>query len=885
MKITLRVFFPMAAFGCLVLSQSLYAEDACERYQTEGYVHPVYTVKPFDLVSRKVSGHRRTLQWTNSFSLEERLAAADALFSADVLAGTVPQDDQIHLYRACQLFEQQADFSRLGQCLDALDHSLNAFGDVPEAVSLFGGKGNVPPTPYFYLGEFPLAASVKLLRANVALLHNRPEEALRLVEQADRCLLSESRTGLLDPSRTLDNLLKADGSPSSSSTKRLRRFAQVLARIYLQLDETSKANKMMDVLGALSAEVYFDRRSFEHLNKADTGESKRAEVLAALYMSSGRSQEALSMIENYRAGGRRFYAFMESLQVLGIPLLFGGIKTLINPYSLSFQFQRGHLQAEVGRFAEAKSDLDELIGNEEFQLVGSLYWAALYDRGRIAEKENQPDEAIDFYLKSVSEIEHQRSTINTEGDRIGFFGDKQAVYQALVRLLIQQNRSEDAFLFSERGKARALVDMLANKQDFALPEGSNDKVRELLARQHASDNLLTMGSSLPDDIKQSITALVEAAKDKNPVASLVASSRNIRASIAQDIAALSPELASLVSVSKISLKDIRDNLPADEVLLSYFYDKQHLYAFVMTKDTVKAISLEREGLEKDIETFRKALHDQEKNGAGESLYSRLISPVEAELTTGKVLIAPHGALHYLPFAALSDGSKYLVDRYQLNFIPSASTLKYVGKRPAESKAGTMLALGNPDLGNKRYDLAFAETEAKSVGAIFPQSVVLLRAEASKKNVKEYGAGFKYLHFATHGEFYPDKPMGSALMLAGQSATDEKDRLTVSELYSMRLNADLVTLSACQTGLGKISNGDDVVGLVRGFLYAGANSVISTLWEIDDEATSKLMTAFYQKLKAGKPKAAALREAQIELRTAYPHPYFWAAFQMTGGHAL
>jgi CHAT domain-containing protein len=120
------------------------------------------------------------------------------------------------------------------------------------------------------------------------------------------------------------------------------------------------------------------------------------------------------------------------------------------------------------------------------------------------------------------------------------------------------------------------------------------------------------------------------------------------------------------------------------------------------------------------------------------------------------------------------------------------------------------------------------------------------------------------------------------MLAGKSVTDEKDRLTVSELYSMRLDADLVTLSACETGLGKVSNGDDVVGLVRGFLYAGANRVISTLWEIDDEATSKLMVSFYKDLKAGKPKAESLRTAQLGLRKDFPHPRYWAAFQMTGG---
>jgi len=156
--------------------------------------------------------------------------------------------------------------------------------------------------------------------------------------------------------------------------------------------------------------------------------------------------------------------------------------------------------------------------------------------------------------------------------------------------------------------------------------------------------------------------------------------------------------------------------------------------------------------------------------------------------------------------------------------------------------------------------------------------VLLRREATETALNRYGGGFRYIHFATHGEFDADRPLNSALLLAGDAESD--GRLTVDKLYSMKLHADLVTLSACETGLGKVVNGDDVVGLTRGFLYAGSRSIVTSLWKVDDLATSHLMTGFYSRLKDA-DKREALRSAMLETRSRYPHPFYWAAFQLTG----
>jgi CHAT domain-containing protein len=204
-------------------------------------------------------------------------------------------------------------------------------------------------------------------------------------------------------------------------------------------------------------------------------------------------------------------------------------------------------------------------------------------------------------------------------------------------------------------------------------------------------------------------------------------------------------------------------------------------------------------------------------------------------------------------------------------------LRFLRAPQAASRAG-ILALGNPDLGDPKMDLRFAEEEALAVVQKVPQSRALVRKEASESALRRFGAAFSYLHFATHGEFNADAPLESALLLAKDERAD--GLLTVNKLYSLRLDADLVTLSACETGLGKVASGDDVVGLTRGFLYAGASTVVASLWKVDDRATAALMTRFYDELRSG-DKREALRAAQLATREKFLHPFFWAAFQLTG----
>jgi CHAT domain-containing protein len=259
------------------------------------------------------------------------------------------------------------------------------------------------------------------------------------------------------------------------------------------------------------------------------------------------------------------------------------------------------------------------------------------------------------------------------------------------------------------------------------------------------------------------------------------------------------------------------------------------------------------------------------------LHQRLFKPLEAALQNQDLVIVSHGILHYIPFNALHDGKQYLIDRYRIRLMPSASAMKYLGEKKEQGKGG-ILALGNPDLGNPAHDLVFAQKEAIEVAKIWQNSKVFVRKQATEDVVRRYGGEYQYIHFATHGQFSPDNPLQSALLLSPDARSN--GMLTVDKLYSMRLDTRLVTLSACETGLSKVANGDDLVGLTRGFLYAGAGSIVASLWKVDDLATSQLMIRFYREMRQT-DKLSALRKAQLETRRKYPHPFYWSSFQLTG----
>lgn len=597
-------------------------------------------------------------------------------------------------------------------------------------------------------------------------------------------------------------------------------------------------------------------KKLEDLTIAFWDTNRKNMGLAKIHMALGAFDEALPYAQE---GGGEITRFIGDL-FLGAT---GEGQSLFTWEQLPMAFILYKCLFETGQIAEAKAGYDNLLGIPQTRDNGGIYWLVLFDRGRIAEAEGNWDKAIDFYRRAIEVIEEQRKSITTETSKIGFVGDKQSVYYHIVAGLFATGRYGQAFDYVERSKARALVDLLAGRRQFAPKERDAAETKKLLRDlERLEYDALVQGSG-PRDIQpgQRRDALADA-KEK--------------------LSKAAPELASLVSVRSRSAAQIQARLGADEALVEYFYHGGgNLYGFVVTREGVDAVKLDGASLEADVALFRNRIMHHSSDAwrtSARSMYRRLIKPLAHMLDRPKLIVVPHGALHYVPFNALHSGEDFLIERYAIRLLPSASVLEYLKRRGAPAPR-ELLVFGNPDLGDPKFDLPGAEAEAREIAKMWTGSVVLLRKDATETNLKNLAGQFRYLHLASHGRFSSDQPLESGILLAGDEQND--GTLTVNELYDLEVNADVVTLSACETGLGEISNGDDVVGLTRGFLYAGARTIVASLWPVSDDATYHLMTGFYAAFTLGDMRES-LRKAQMETKKKFPHPFFWAAFQIVGG---
>jgi CHAT domain-containing protein len=580
-------------------------------------------------------------------------------------------------------------------------------------------------------------------------------------------------------------------------------------------------------------------------------------TLAKIYMALKEYDKLLELNE----------IFTDSLKVFGDVIIFLALAQTSDDFMkfesirLPRDFMISTALHETGQIKKAKKGYDKLLSIPQIKSIGEIYWSILFGRGKIFQGEGDTKQAIDFYKNAIDVIEQQRSTINTEANKIGFVGDKQKVYHQMISTLYSDEQYTNAFEYVERSKSRALIDLLASSRNLAIQEREAQAGAMLMELEaiEAEDKAIDVSSRAPDKIAQRETRSIQI-KDK--------------------LKTIAPELHSLVTTSVPPPAEIKSYINSDETVIEYYYSGEDLYAFILTRDKLNAVKLNGLHLIKEIEQLRASLQDPNSRQylvLSQKAYQRLIKPFEHLLHTQNLIIVPHGVLHYVPFNALNKGSDYLIDRFSISYLPSASVMKFLKQRTVQ-KTEQALIIGNPDLGDPTYDLKYAGEEAVSISKGFSQAKVLLRKEATETAFKNLGEQFRYIHFATHGLFESDSPLNSGLFLVKDSEND--GLLSVHELYSLRLNADLVTLSACETGLGKLNAGDDVVGLTRGFIYAGSNSVVASLWKVDDLATSQLMAGFYYNLN-NVIKRDALRQAQLTIKEQYVHPYYWAAFQLTG----
>jgi CHAT domain-containing protein len=593
------------------------------------------------------------------------------------------------------------------------------------------------------------------------------------------------------------------------------------------------------------------------------GDYRRAKAMAVAraQTSTGAWAEVISTLESSEAQFR-FDKLLDQY-------LSGAIFTGKNNWlwvELPRAFMLAYAQLQVGQVGPAKAGLDRLLAIPAVAVNAEIHWQALVSRGQIAEKENRLDEALVYFRRAREIIETQRRSVRSEHSKIGFTSNKQSAYQGIIRVALKNGNKSLAVEVAEQAKARSLVDVLSAKASFA-PTGA--RAEETQSAFEAFDRAdKELGIQLPDASPGSRSELIAE-----------------RFSALQRLRKASPQLASLVSTDDFKLADAVRRLGPKEVLLGFFTSGQNRYVYVASVGNleVKPVAME-EGDAQYLE-FLQAVKKRRKSALDLSpiIYSQLLKPIEPLIRGKDLLIIPQGELHYLPFAALHDGEKYLMQSRSIRYLPSALMLA-LSRAPVA--AGTkvdvkrMLILGNPDLGKSELDLPSAQEEAQSLQGMFKESSELfIRRAATESLLKDRIKEFSHIHVASHGEFFSGSPLASRLRLAKDNRNDGE--LTVSEVYDLTINADLVMLSACETGLGKVNGGDDVIGLMRGFLYSGAKAVIGTLWEVDDEATSEIVQRFYANLRKGLNNAAALAEAQAYFVLKKPHPFYWAAFSMSG----
>jgi CHAT domain-containing protein len=225
-------------------------------------------------------------------------------------------------------------------------------------------------------------------------------------------------------------------------------------------------------------------------------------------------------------------------------------------------------------------------------------------------------------------------------------------------------------------------------------------------------------------------------------------------------------------------------------------------------------------------------------------------------------------LHFLPFHAFFDGQQYLTDRFEISYAPSASVLRYCVEN-AEIVGASPLIVGVAD------ELApMVDEEVKTLGNMFPDSRVISGEAATRAAFSTAAETASFIHVATHANFRQDNPMFSSFKLAD-------GYVTALDLFSMNCRTNLVALSGCQSGLAEVSGSDDLLGLIRGFLYAGARSLLLSLWSVNDQSTTLLMAEFYKEWRQGANKAKALQSAMRTVRKTFPHPFYWGPFILAG----
>ncbi len=701
-------------------------------------------------------------------------------------------------------------------------------------------------------------------------------------------------------------------------------FDQALPRYRAVKDPRGEASILTN-LGATHSALGDYPKALAYLNQAITllrtigdrfGEGYALGHLGRVYELLDRKEEALSH-------------FNQSLDVRRIVRdRFGEAQTLNNIGSIYSSL--GQPQKAFDHYSQALQIYQAL--SDRRGAANSLAGLARVERSR-----DRLDEARTHIKAALDIHESLRLKIVSQDLRASYFASVQESYQLYIDLLmhLDERRPSDklvatALQASERARARSLLELLT-EASIELERGIPPALKR--REQDNRDRLSWLNSQL-------IQARSQPSPDQRRIAALAAELKQAeseREQLETEIRRNNPKYADIYYPKPLSPEAIQAMLDDQTALLEYSLSKERSYLFVVSRNGLEGYSLpSATKIEPLVDELRDLLRQTGQRGFGRykraarELYELLIAPADKTIARKRnLIIIPDGRLHYLPFEALltkqaDTGGRadyralaYLLKRWTVSYAPSASALASLRQLRAErplpqSAIKQFVAFADPvyqvsaqanapdnsskqvlrgllaETGRLQFQrLPDSEREARQIARSYrAQDVALyLGQEASEETVKNNAllSQARRLHFSMHGVISQREPHNSALVLTLDDDPREDGMLRVYEIFNLKLNAELVVLSACETGIGKELKGEGVIGLTRAFFYAGAPSVAVSLWQVADRSTADLMIKFYQHLNRGADKAEALRRAKLEtLVTGHAaHPYHWAPFVLIG----
>jgi len=507
--------------------------------------------------------------------------------------------------------------------------------------------------------------------------------------------------------------------------------------------------------------------------------------------------------------------------------------------------------------------------------------------GQIHSVSGSRKEAYECFRASREMLEMLRSNLRGQELKMSFLKNRLEVYELLVDSCLRGQYSSDSLAealgYIEEAKSRTLMDqMLQPAYSAGEDSGQSDLVRRM--------------RNLRDELNwyYSLIELEQLRPEQRSPEHIKRLEEQVRARETDLIRVLQESSISGLGGSAIeagkslSIDEIRAAITSETLIVEYFQTGDRILACLLGRDQLQIVPVTlvsrisnvlrllqfqlskfRLGMEY-ASAFRDSLIDSTKAHL-KSLYDELLAPLRDRLTSRHLLFVPHGALHYVPFHALFDGERFLIDEHTVSYAPSASIYAVCAKKLVNNE-GPALLMGVPD-----QNAPSILDELKALSAILPHPKMFLGKAASEYILKTAGPGARLVHIATHGFFRQDSPMFSSIRMGSSY-------LSLYDLYQLRLPVELVTLSGCATGLNVVAAGDELIGLARGLFQAGAQSLLLSLWDVHDQSTADFMTQFYRRLQAGEAKAEAMRAAMMAVREVYPHPYQWAPFVLMGKYA-